>query len=179
MVSLIKDCETESLFFGGSNLCRATEHFNDFLFFDQESAYDAFANASMAENSTVGTGYCLLTFWDAGTFQWTCWPDSLQLFFTLTAFWDVLTLLDVLVNQSATWRTNTANKQWTSINWNVLKQFDESLKSIFDGNCALKMTSWLHKRLWVVFLHNMLDKGTQNSLIFYTECLFSKLSMFL
>lgn len=142
MVSLIKDCETECLFFSGSNLCRATEHFNDFLFFDQECAYNAFANASMAENTTVGTGYCLLAFRDAGTFQWTSWPDSLQLFFTLTAFWDVLTLLHVLVNQSATWRTNTANKQWKKINWMFWKSW-----MICDENCALKMNFWLRRPL--------------------------------
>lgn len=62
----------------------------------------------MAEYTTVGSGDCLLTFRDAGTLQWTCWSDSLQFLFTLTAFWYILALLDILVNQSAAWCTNTA-----------------------------------------------------------------------
>lgn len=109
-----------TLFFSDSNFCGAAQYFHDFLFFDQESAHNTLADALMAEYTTVGSGDCLLAFRDAGTLQWTCWPDALQFLFTLAAFWDILALLDILVYQSAAWCTNTVvgngkDKKWIKI----------------------------------------------------------------
>lgn len=97
-------------FLGGTNFRWSAEHFHNLLFFDQECTNDTFTYALMAQDTTVCTGNGLLTLWNACTFAGTCWPDALKLLFALTAFCDVPTFLNVLVDQTATRCTNTKIK---------------------------------------------------------------------
>lgn len=78
------------------------QSFDDFLFLNEESTNDTFAQTAMAENTTVGTGDCLLTLGQTATFAGATGADTLQLLFTLTALWDSLVLLNVLVYQTTT-----------------------------------------------------------------------------
>lgn len=72
----------------------------------------------MTEDTAVCTGDSLLALRDAGTFAGTCWTNALQLLFALTAFWYILALLDVLINETAAWcadteKRNENNREYT------------------------------------------------------------------
>ncbi len=83
------------------------KNFHNLLFFDQESANDTFPNTSMTQYTAIGTTNGLLAFRYSGSFTRASWSNSVQFLFALATLWYILTLLNVLIYEATTRRTNT------------------------------------------------------------------------